>query len=224
MREGTALVAPLVEDVLNAAHDVAAAGLEMDSRVDPELNRALRLLVQAVYEHEDALELQRELEAEGVREAHVFDVTADRPPTTSYPAHVERIISAADGVAGSAAAPTSAALPTQALAPVCTLMEAITAYHAHASVAQQWQSAGNRFALLRGEGPDDMLPPPPSTSPRPANQLDTAADVGARVDPSAGGTVASACAGAAASTRATPPTADDRRLRLRARAGRARLR
>jgi hypothetical protein len=224
MREGTAPVAPLVEDVLNAAHDVAAAGLEMDSRVDPELNRALRLLVQAVYEHEDALELQRELEAEGVREAHVFDVTADSPPTTSYPAHVERIISAADGVARCAAAPTSAAAPTQALAPVCTLLEATTAYHAHASAAQQWQSAGNRFALLRRAGPDDTLPPPPLTSPRPANRLETAADVGVCVDPSDGGTVASASADVAASSCATPQTADDRRPQLRTRAGSVRLR
>jgi hypothetical protein len=193
MPEGAVPVAPLVEGVLNAAHDVAAAGLEMDARVDRELHEALLRLVNAVYEHEEALELQRELELEGVRQASVFDVTAERPPATSYAGHVERIISAADGVTRSAASPSAHAVPRHALAPVCTLMEAVTAYHAQAATARQWQQAGNRFSLFRGDGPDDS-PPPPASTPTPARaHPHTAAAPGApHPEPPGGGNVASA--------------------------------
>lgn len=160
-----ALVAPLVEDVLNAAHHVAAAGLEMDARIDADLHSALLRLVHAVYEHEDALELQRELEADGIRAAHVFDVTARRPPVTSYTAHVERIIETAEGVARCASAPTPEALPRYALTPVCTLVEAVTAYQGQAALAQEWERAGNRMRLIRGGQAGETQPPPPTTPP-----------------------------------------------------------
>jgi hypothetical protein len=164
MSEHSAPVAPLVEDVLNAAHEVAAAGLEMDSRVEDELHAALLHLVRAVYAHEDALDLQHELEADGVREPAVFDVSADAPPFTSYSAHVEQIITAADRVAEYTAAPDASAFPQYALAPVCSLVEAVTAYQAHPTAARQWHRAGNRPALLPEPGPRDR-PPPPSPSP-----------------------------------------------------------
>jgi hypothetical protein len=167
MPEGTGPppVAPLVESVLNAAHYVAAAGLEMDSRLDLQMHSALLRLVQTVYEHADALELQRELEADGIREAHVFNVTAEAPPITSYPGHVERILAAADDVVRVAAAPSAAAVPQYALKPVCTLAESVAAYHAQASVARDWQEAGHRPHLLRPDDPDDRLPPPSGSSP-----------------------------------------------------------
>jgi hypothetical protein len=164
MSKHEAPVAPLVQDVLDAAHEVAAAGLEMDSRVEDELHAALLHLVRVVYAHEDALDLQRELEADGVREPPVFDVTSDRPPFTSYTARVEQIIAAADRLAECAEAPAAGAVPQYALAPVCSLVEAVTAYQAHPLAARQWQYAGNRPSLLPQCGPIDT-PPPPTTSP-----------------------------------------------------------
>ena len=167
MREGIDAppVAPLVESVLNAAHNVAAAGLEMDSRLDPRVHGELLRLVHAVYEHEEALELQRELEADGVREAHVFDVTAKAIPMTSYPGHVERILAAADGVVRAAAAPSAGEIPPHALEPVCTLAETVAAYNAQTSIARDWQEAGYRPHLLVSDDPDDRLPPPSSSPP-----------------------------------------------------------
>ena len=181
MSDHDAPVAPLVQDVLNAAHEVAAAGLEMDSRVEDELHAALLHLVRAVYAHEDALDLQRELEADGVREPPVFDVTSDRPPFTSYTARVEQIIAAADRVAEYTEAPSADALPKYALAPVCSLVEAVTAYQAHPIAARQWQHAGNRPSLLPDRGPRDTPPPatsPPSGPTRPEVEKSTAHAVG----------------------------------------------
>ncbi len=174
--ENSPPVAPLVEDVLNAAHEVAAAGLEMDSRVEDELRAALLHLVRAVYAHEDAVDLQRELEADGVREPPIFDVTADQPPATSYAARVERIIATADRVATYTAAPDADPLPSYALAPVCSLVEAVTAYQAHPSAARQWQRAGNRPSLLSDPNPLDT-PPPTSGSATPRRAASDAAEM-----------------------------------------------
>lgn len=190
MSEPNVPVAPLVEDVLNAAHEVAAAGLEMDSRVEDELHAALLHLVRAVYAHEDALDLQRELEVDGVRESSVVEVTADGLPIGTYAAHVDQVIGAAEGVAETAAAPNASPVPPYALAPMCTLVEAVTAYSAHTTSAKQWQRAGNRLELVTADGPDDTLPPPRTSPPAGAGRSADAGSTTLVADPTPGGDAA----------------------------------
>lgn len=174
MREelgAAAPVAPLVEDVLNAAHHVAAAGLEMDARLDPALHGALLRLVHAVYEHEDSLDLLHELEIDGVREAHVFEVSSRRPPVTSYTAHVERVIEAAHTVARCASA-GSEAVPPYALTPLGTLVEAVTTYSAHCARVHEWEQAGHRLRVIPGGQAQQPQPEPASQPPTSAAPTD----------------------------------------------------
>ena len=161
----SAPVAPLVENLLNAADHVAAAGLEMDARLEAQLHSALLRLVHAVYEHHDSLELQRELEEDGVREAHVFDITGRGLPVTSYSAHVERITEAADTVSRAAGAATAGSLPAYALPPLATLVEAVSMYQSQAAVAHDWEVAGNRLRVIPGGLAESTQPPAPTTPP-----------------------------------------------------------
>jgi len=98
------LASESVAALLVAATTLSKARLELDDRLDEELQARLLVLAVAVSHLEERLALDHELEAEGVRAP--IAVVAGEPLQQSWgwAAHVEAVIAAADHAGGVAAA------------------------------------------------------------------------------------------------------------------------